>query len=70
VKMAELGTAMVRTLTDLLDCAAAIGWNSERLDRELLDAHGADQHATASGRFSAFANTVKDLAESRAGGNS
>lgn len=67
VKMAELGTTMIRTLTDLLDCAAAIGWNSERLDRELLEAHGADQHTTSSGRFSAFANTLKDLAESRSG---
>ncbi len=70
VRLAELGTAMVRTLTELLDCAAAIGWNTERLDRELLDAHGSDQHTTASGRFSAFANTLKDLAESRAGGDS
>jgi hypothetical protein len=70
VKMADLGTAMVRALTDLLDCAAAIGWNSDRLDHELLEAHGADQHSTASGRFSAFANTLKDLAESRGAGHS
>lgn len=65
VKMADLGTTMVRTLVELLDCAAALGWDSAHLDRELLEAHGSNQHATASGRFSAFANTLKDLAESR-----
>ena len=67
VRMSELGTAMVRTLTELLDCAGALGWNSERLDGELLEAHGSDHHATFSGRFAAFANNLKDLAESRRG---
>lgn len=70
VSMGQLGTDLVRTLTDLLDCAASIGWDSQRLDRELLDAHGANQHTSTAGRFSAFANNLKDLAESRAGSDS
>lgn len=52
-------------LSDLLDCAAALGWDAERLDREVLDAHASSRQQSAAGRFSAFANTLKDMAETR-----
>lgn len=57
---------MLLALADLLDSAASLGWDSQQLDRELLKAHDSDRQTSAAGRFSAFANGLKDMAETRA----
>jgi hypothetical protein len=40
-------------------------WSNERLDKETINAHNGNRQDTGAGRFSAFAYSLRDLAESR-----
>jgi hypothetical protein len=53
-------------LADLLDSAGAIGWSNEHLDQAVRDAHESSRQSSPAGRFSALANHIKDVAETRA----
>lgn len=53
-------------LADLLDSAAQIGWSNEQLDQAVLAAHNSSKQSSTAGRFSALANHITDLAETRA----
>ena len=57
--------ATIGEITDLLDCAAALEWSDERLDKEAINAHNSNRQDTGAGRFSAFAYSLRDLAESQ-----
>jgi hypothetical protein len=65
VTWAKMKPELLRVVSDLLECAAALGWDSKRLDREVLEAHASTRQQSAAGRFSAFANQLKDMAETR-----
>ena len=66
VKWAEVKPDTLLILADLLDSAAAIGWSNEHLDQAVLEAHKSSRQSSPAGRFSALANHIKDLAETRA----
>jgi hypothetical protein len=53
-------------LAELLRSAGSLGWKNDRLDQEVLKYHNSAQQTSAAGRFSAFANYLTDLAETRA----
>jgi hypothetical protein len=52
-------------LAELLNSAGSLGWSNGQLDKEVLDYHNSTQQTSAAGRFSAFANYLTDLAETR-----
>jgi hypothetical protein len=66
VKWNKIEPGMLLILADLLDSAAMIGWSDERLDQEVLAAHNNPRQNSTAGRFSALANHITDLAETRA----
>jgi hypothetical protein len=53
-------------LAELLRSAGSLGWKNDQLDQEVLKYHNSAQQTSAAGRFSAFANYLTDLAETRA----
>jgi hypothetical protein len=53
-------------LAELLRGAGSLGWKNDQLDQEILKYHNSTQQPSAAGRFSAFANYLTDLAETRA----
>ncbi len=52
-------------LAELLRSAGSLGWKNDQLDQEVLKYHNSAQQTSAAGRFSAFANYLTDLAETR-----
>jgi hypothetical protein len=53
-------------LAELVQSAGSLGWKNDQLDQEVLKYHNNAQQPSAAGRFSAFANYLTDLAETRA----
>jgi len=65
VNWAQIDPDTLLILADLLESAAAIGWSNEQLDQAILAAHKSSKQKSTAGRFSALANHIKDLAETR-----
>jgi hypothetical protein len=53
-------------LAELLRSAGSLAWKNDQLDQEVLKYHNSAQQTSAAGRFSAFADYLTDLAETRA----
>ncbi len=66
VKWAQVKPNTLLILADLLESAATIGWSNEQLDQAVRAAHNSSRQNSVAGRFSALANQIKDLAETRA----
>ena len=66
VKWAQVEPDTLLILADLLENAAAIGWSNEQLDQAVRAAHQSSRQNSTAGRFSALANHITDLAETRA----
>jgi len=66
VKWAQVSPDTLLILADLLENAAAIGWSNEQLDQAVRAAHQSSRQNSTAGRFSALANHITDLAETRA----
>jgi hypothetical protein len=66
VEWEKMQPSLLFVLGELLDSAASLRWDSDRLDKEVLKAHNSNRQNSAAGRFSAFANSLKDKAETRA----
>ncbi len=66
VKWAQVDPDTLLILADLLENAAAIGWSNEQLDQAVRAAHQSSRQNSTAGRFSALANQITDLAETRA----
>jgi hypothetical protein len=58
--------ATLLILTELLQSAGALGWKNDHLDREIRAGHNSSEQTSTAGRFTAFANYLTDLAETRA----
>jgi hypothetical protein len=58
--------SLVLTLAELLHHAGTLGWSNSQLDREILKCHNSTDQNSGAGRFTAFAENLSYMAETRA----